>query len=156
LIPEPEQYAMYASLLIGLAVVVGAPKGKDLPKKEATIVGEWIGEKAHAGGKELPVPEGGITFTFAADGGLTVKEGNRQKPDAGSYKLDPKKDPPEIDLIPPTDKKEPLLPGIYKLDGDTLTLCFSRGGPGGERPKNFESPEGSQVIVMTLKRAKKD
>ncbi|HKB05256.1 MAG TPA: TIGR03067 domain-containing protein [Gemmataceae bacterium] len=147
---------MYASVLVGLAVAIGAPKAKDPPKKEATIVGEWVGEKALAGGKELPVPDGGITFTFSADGGLTIKEGNRPKPEAGSYKANPKKDPPEIDLIPPPDKKEPQLQGIYKLDGDTLTLCFSRGGPGGERPKNFESPEGSQVIVMTLKRAKKD
>jgi uncharacterized protein (TIGR03067 family) len=145
---------MYASVLVGLAVSVGAPAVKDPPKKEATIVGEWAGEKAVAAGMNLPIPEGGITFTFDADGTLTVREGNKGKPDTGSYKVDPKKDPAEIDLTPPADKKEAVLQGIYKLDGNTLTLCFRRGAPGAGRPKNFDFPAGSDVIVMTLKRAK--
>lgn len=136
-----------------LALTVAAPGKKDADAKEASIVGAWAGEKAVAGGQEKPVPEGGITFTFTADGKLTVKEGPREKPDTGSYKLDPKKDPPEIDIIPPEDKKDPPLLGIYKLDGDTLTLCFSHGKGG--RPTKFESPEGSDTIVMTLKRVKK-
>jgi uncharacterized protein (TIGR03067 family) len=137
-----------------LALTLAAPAKKDSDAKEATIVGEWAGEKAVAGGQEKPVPEGGITFVFTADGKLTVKEGSREKPDAGSYKLDPKKDPPEIDIIPPADKKDPPVAGIYKLDGDTLTLCFGRDKEGG-RPTKFESPEGSNTIVMTLKRVKK-
>ena len=147
---------MHACLLVGLALSVGAPGVKDPPKKEATIVGEWVGEKAVAGGMDLPVPDGGITFTFAADGTLMVRDGGRGKPEAGSYKVDAKKNPAEIDLVPPPDKKEVVLQGIYKLDGDTLTLCFRRGAPGAGRPKEFESPAGSDVIVMTLKRAKKD
>jgi uncharacterized protein (TIGR03067 family) len=148
---------MSATLLIGLALAVGAPGPKETPKKEATIVGEWIGEKAIAGGKELPVPPGGISFTFMADGQMMVKEGvKREKADTGSYKLDPKKDPAEIDLVPPMKKNDPIVQGIYKLDGDTLILCFGRGAPGKERPKKFESPEGSDLIVITMKRAKKD
>lgn len=148
---------MQASFAVGLALVLAAPGTKDAPKKDPpSLVGEWVGEQAVAGGMTLPVPDGGIVFTFAADGTLSVREGNRSKPDAGSYKADPKKDPSEIDLMPPPDKKEPMLQGIYKLDGDTLTLCFSRTGQGAERPKKFESPEGSELIVMTLKRVKKD
>jgi uncharacterized protein (TIGR03067 family) len=148
---------MYTSLLTGLALLVAAPGPKDAPKKEPTIVGEWVGEKAVSGGMELPVPKGGITITFTKDGVVAVVEGGRAKPDNGSYKVDPKKDPPEIDLIPPDNKKEPTVLGIYKLDGDTLTLCFDRGGGGAsDRPKKFESPAGSSTIVMTLKRGKKD
>jgi uncharacterized protein (TIGR03067 family) len=145
---------MFPSLLVGLAISVGAP-GKDPAAKDPpSLVGEWVGEKAVAGGKERPVPEGGITFTFAADGKLTVKEGKRDKNDTGTYKADPKKAPAEVDIIPPEDKKEPTVLGIYKLDGDTLTLCFGRGKEG-SRPTKFESPEGSQTIVITLKRVKK-
>jgi len=147
---------MYVSLLIGLAVSVGAPAAKDPPKKEPTIIGQWVGETAVAGGMNLPVPEGGIAFTFAADGVLTVTESNKPKPDAGSYRVDPKKDPAEIDLIPPADKREVVLQGIYRLDGDTLTLCFRPGAPGAGRPKSFDSPAGSDVIVMTLRRAKRE
>jgi uncharacterized protein (TIGR03067 family) len=145
---------MYSSLLVGLALAVGAP-GKDPTGKDPpSIVGEWVGEKAVAGGKEQPVPAGGITFTFTADGKMTVKEGSRDKSDTGTYKTDAKKEPAEIDIIPPEDKKEPTVLGIYKLDGETLTLCFGRGKEG-SRPTKFESAEGSQTIVITLKRAKK-
>jgi uncharacterized protein (TIGR03067 family) len=146
---------MNATLLLGLAVAVGAPiKDKDVPK-EPSIVGEWIGEKATAGGMDLPVPDGGIHFTFTADGKMVVREGKREKPDAGTYTVDAKKNPAEIDLMPPPDKKEPTVQGIFKVDGDTMTLCFARG-PGGTttRPTKFESPAGSETIVITLKRVK--
>jgi uncharacterized protein (TIGR03067 family) len=146
---------MYQSVLIGLALVVGAPGAKDPPKKEVTIVGEWIGEKAVRGGKERPVPEGGITFNFAADGKLTVKEGAREPKDGATYKVDAKKSPAEIDIIPPVGKDEPTIQGIFKIDGDTLTICIT-GGQGGERPTKFESPEGSRTMLMILKRAKRD
>jgi len=146
---------MYSSLLVGLTLAVGAP-GKESPAKDPpSIVGEWVGEKAVAGGKEQPVPAGGITFTFTADGKMTVKEGARDKTDTGAYKTDAKKDPAEIDIIPPEDKKEPTVLGIYKVDGDTLTLCFARGKAGPARPSKFEAPEGTDAIVITLKRAKK-
>ena len=149
---------MYASLVVGLALAVGAPAAKDPPKKDAGIVGEWVGEKATAGGKERPVPAGGITFTFTADGKFIVREGKREKPDEGSYKADSTKDPAEIDIMPPADKPgRPTIKGIYKVDGDTLTLCFGRGDKdAADRPTKFESPEGSNVMVMTLKRAKKE
>lgn len=145
---------MYASLLVGLAVTISAPAPKDAPKKESSIVGEWNGVKAVAAGKELPVPEGGVTFTFAEDGKVLIREGKRDK-DSATYKVDPRKDPPELDLIPPPDKKEPTVHGIFKVEGDTLTLCFERGQGEGTRPTKFESPEGSRIIVITLQRAKK-
>jgi len=146
---------MYSSLLIGMSLTVGAP-AKDAPPKDGpAIVGEWVGEKAVVGGKEQPVPKGGISFTFTADGKMIVREGEREKADTGTYKADPKKDPAEVDIIPPEDKKEPTVQGIYKVDGDTLTLCFARGKAGAARPSKFEAPEGSDVIVITLKRVKK-
>ena len=147
---------MYPSLMLGLVLAVAAPAPKTEAKKEpATPVGSWVGVKAVAGGMELPVPDGGIEFTLTADGQLIVKEGMRDKSETGSYKLDAKKDPAEIDLVPPAGKNEPTILGIYKLDGDTLTLCFSKGPKGmSERPKVFESPAGAEVIVITMTRKK--
>ena len=60
-----------------------------------------------------------------------------------------------IDLLPPADRNEPPGLGIYKLDGDVLTLCLA-SGKDAERPKKLESPAGSTVMVLTLKRAKND
>jgi uncharacterized protein (TIGR03067 family) len=146
---------MFACLMISLTLGVGAPAGKDAPKKEESIVGEWAGESMVRGGKVRPVPEGGITFKFTADGKLIVNEGNRGEREVGSYKLDSKKNPSEFDLTPPPEKSDKPVLGIYKLDGDTLTLCVS-DDDGAARPTKFESPDGTRIMLMTLKRAKKD
>jgi uncharacterized protein (TIGR03067 family) len=145
---------MYASLWIGLAVAVGAPGAKDPPKKEASIVGVWVREKLTANGKDESEHAAGARFTFTEDGKFLMKQKDREERDEGTYKVDPKKDPAEIDLMGRGGKKDSPFPGIYKLDGDTLTICILKGGA--TRPTKFESPEGSELILMTFKRAKKE
>ena len=144
---------MYASVLVGLAVLVAAPAPKEVPKKDPGIIGEWVVQKMVVGGMDLPAPPGGQgTFNFTADGKLIVKEGAKEKPDEATYTVDTKKSPAEIDLIPPPKEKVGNMPGIFKIDGDTLTICFTFMG---ERPKSFESAGGT-TMLMTLKRAKND
>ncbi len=41
--------------------------------------------------------------------------------------------------------------GIYKLDGDRLTIAYRQDGP---RPEKFESPHGSGVTLLELERPK--
>lgn len=143
---------MQASFAVSLALVLAAPGTKDAPKKEPpSIVGEWVGESGVRGGQpDNPPP--GTSITFTKDGKLIMKEGGGDKSHEGTYKSDSKKDPPEIDLAPADGPKETLL-GIYKIEGDTLTMCFSMGG---DRPKTFDSPAGSQIMLVTCKRVKKD
>ena len=143
---------MQASILIGLALGLGAPGAKDPPKKEVSIVGEWVAEKGTVGGDDRPTPAGSVVFEFTADGKVVIREGKKQ-PDPAEYKVNPKKEPAEIDVSPPADQKQPTMKGIYKLDADTLTICISRGGV---RPTKFESPKGSDLMLLVLKRAKKD
>jgi uncharacterized protein (TIGR03067 family) len=148
---------MYPSLLVGLAVALAAPAPKEAPKKEASIVGEWVGEKLVIGGKEMPPAKGvkGLRFTFAEDGKVTV-ENDKSDPETGTYKIDGKKDPAEIDLLMEVEKNKPATLGLYKVDGDTLTLCFEFTlGDKAERPTKIESPAGSNFMLMTFKRAKK-
>jgi uncharacterized protein (TIGR03067 family) len=129
-----------------LAVAVAAPAAKDPP----TIVGEWAGEKAEAGGMPLPVPPGGIAMEFAADGKVVIKE-DAKPPEIGGYTADPKKAPAEIDLTPSAKGKEMTFVGIYMVEGDALTVCL---GVGGKRPDKFEAPAGAEYMLMTFKRAK--
>jgi len=126
------------SIVIGLTLVVGAPS-KDDPKKDApSIVGEWTSTESLQGGKPHNPPPG-TTITFTADGKVLLKEGNAAKPEEGTYKIDVKKDPAEIDITPPDKDKGPPVIGIYKLEKDTLVICVIIGT---DRPKKFESPEG--------------
>ena len=138
---------MYSSLILGLAVIVSAPGTKDAPKKEASIVGEWKAEKLVIGGQDVSPPEGGVTVTFTADGKVQLVEKGREKEDPGTYKVDAKKNPAEIELTPP---KEGKHLGIYKIDGDTLVVTISDAGT--DRP----TKHGEGWRVMKYKRAKKE
>ena len=134
---------MFASAMLAISVVVGAPAGKEkaeLPK----IEGDWVVEKYIQGGKENE-KRTGMHFSFV-DGKVIVKE---EGADIG-YTVDPKKNPATIDLI----SGKGNIPGIYKIEGDVLTICFPKGGTT-ETPTKFESPDESPVVLMTLKREKK-
>lgn len=148
---------MQSTLLIGLAVIVAAPGPKETPKKEAPgIVGSWNLEKAELGGMAIPAGAalGELSLTFNADGTVIATKGGKPEPDNTRYTHDPKKSPAEIDLTESRQGgKDMVIRGIYKIDGETLTLCMS---PLAERPTRFESPAGAQTILMTFKRMKKE
>jgi uncharacterized protein (TIGR03067 family) len=120
----------------------GKPSEKDLK----LLNGTWKVVSMVHNGKDIPNAEDhGITF----DGeNVTIKE-----PNGGSKgkctRLDPTKDPKEIDLTPDGGGKK--LQGIYELKGDELKLCLTRSD---ERPSRFESKEGSNSRLVVLKREK--
>jgi uncharacterized protein (TIGR03067 family) len=66
----------------------------------------------------------------------------------GARKIDPTKNPKEITLTPDGSNKSLL--GIYKLEGDTLTLCF-----GEKRPTDFKAKEGPTLWVLKREKPQK-
>src|SRR5262249_16804926 len=65
--------------------------------------------------------------------------------------LDPSADPKAIDVLPdggPAFGKHVL--GIYKQDGDELTVCMADADQ--PRPTKFEADKGSGLTLMTFKR----
>jgi uncharacterized protein (TIGR03067 family) len=68
--------------------------------------------------------------------------------------IDPSEDPKTIDLTTKAGNDEFVLPGIYKLDGDTLTLCRAAAPGDVERPKGFRTTAEEGVLIV-WKRAKK-
>jgi uncharacterized protein (TIGR03067 family) len=51
-------------------------------------------------------------------------------------------------------KAEKGIKGIYAIDGDTLKVCVAIPGKAKDRPKSFESKEGSGLALTVLKRVK--
>jgi len=64
--------------------------------------------------------------------------------------LDPTKEPKTIDVIPDggPNRGEHIL-GIYKLEGDTITICMA--GPAQPRPREFKAEKGSGFTLRTFK-----
>ena len=145
---------MNTSLVLSLALIVGAP-AKEAPKKEEpSVVGEWVAESGVVAGEVMPKNEKLPTFIFTKDGKLTVVEGNKKdKDDTGGYKIDTTKKPAELDLIPPPAVKDRNILAIFKIEGDTLTICAKRDGT---RPTEFVSTKENQAMLIVLKRVKKD
>jgi len=132
-----------------LALTVGAPGAKEPPKKDSpTLVGLWVAESTIKGGRPDKNPSD-ATMEFTADGKVILKE--RGKDITGTYSIDAKKDPAELDMTLEGGGMSINMPGIFKVDKDTLTLCLVFMG---ERPKKFESPEASMTLLLTLKRSK--
>jgi uncharacterized protein (TIGR03067 family) len=138
---------------LGLAIVVGAPGIKDVKKPEPpSVVGEYVLESRTQGGKPIGGKSQHDTIELTADGGFNFKK-DKEVIAGGTFKVDPAKNPSEFDLSLVEGQKP--MPGIYKIEKDTLTICYSLDGT---RPTKFESPVASQISVWTLKRvaAKKD
>jgi uncharacterized protein (TIGR03067 family) len=113
------------------------------------IQGIWKVEKAVRGGKDMPTEEKDKIKLEFKDGKAIVHEGEKEKP--AEVTLDPTTKPKNITIKPEGENKEHL--GIYELKGDTLKICFAREA--GERPKEFKSEEGTEIMLIELKREKK-
>src|SRR4051812_35278337 len=135
-----------------LALTVAAP-AKEEPKKAETtkIVGEWACIKFVGDGLERTELDElkQIGFEFASDGKFRGWFGNEKF--AGTYTTDPGKEPTEIDLN--VDGKDAKKLGLFKIEKETLTLCFAEGKRG--RPTKLASPAGTRIMLMTFTRVEK-
>jgi RNA polymerase sigma factor (sigma-70 family) len=135
--------------VVGYGRAVAAAEDKKSDKEK--LQGEWKVVSIKMGGMDNPNKDQvGDKMTF---------NGDRMEltPFKADFKLDPSKDPRQIDFTltesPNDNEKGKVSLGIYKLDGDKLTLHASH--PGGERPTEFESKEGQISMLFTLERVKK-
>jgi uncharacterized protein (TIGR03067 family) len=69
------------------------------------------------------------------------------------YTLDPSASPRVLNAVKFFGAKGHGFRGIYRLQDDTLTVCFDFNRTE-TLPKEFKSAKGSEVLVLTLKRTK--
>jgi uncharacterized protein (TIGR03067 family) len=75
-----------------------------------------------------------------------------------TFQLDPTREPPTIDLDYFLGTEKVPGRGIYRLEGDRLTICYrlNRGAVSPERPTEFVTHPGRQEMMLILQREKAD
>lgn len=128
--------------------------GDDAKEEGKKIQGTWDLTEVVAGGKHVPpekVKGGKATFS---EGKMTlVSPGDELR--EFTFKLDPKAKPKAIDMTALNGGfKGKTNSGVYLVDGDILKMCMP-GLPSMDRPTKLESSEGSDLVLMILKRQKR-
>lgn len=138
------------SVLIVLAAPLLAAGDEDDVKKELkALQGKWKAVALEAGGMPLPketVPD--FMFTIGADGKST---GTMAKSEySATITVDPKKSPKTMDNAHESGaQKGKKQYGVYKLEGDKLTVCITAPGAAeSDRPKSFDTKDTRNVVFV--------
>ena len=140
--------------LVGLPIVTDFVQADETKKATDNLQGTWEVVEAVNNGKVVPeVDRKGVQFVFVGDK-LTMTDGKGNKEEF-RFKLEPRKKPNTIDMtFLKGENKGSVGVGIYHLEGDNLKFCAPNNLTK-DRPSDFVSKEGSNLVLVTLKRVKK-
>jgi uncharacterized protein (TIGR03067 family) len=113
---------------------VPPPKPPRADKRAAELIGEWEGPHL------LVITKGRAAYHHGGD------------PRVYELRVDPSGKPPAYDMRGTGRVAGRVLRGIYRVEGDTLTLCYHSAGR--ERPAAFEGP-GKGTYTATYRRKKR-
>ena len=140
-------------LALGLAVPVVA----DDKKAEADLkamVGNWKVQKAELGGKDITEHLKVLKFEVREGGKYTAQVGEQK--DDGTFTIDTGKTPKQMTVKPTGGpNKGQTVKVIYKLDGDTFTICYDHEAGKGDYPKAFETKPDTTLLLVVYTREKK-
>jgi uncharacterized protein (TIGR03067 family) len=143
---------MGSTLILAMALGAPALKDKDVSSQ---LYGVWEFDETPEEARLRAVErrDGPYRWRFNLDGTWQVFNGEKEVVERRNFLLNPKAEPPTIDLnTPPTPKNSSLVLGIYSIDGDCLTICCAY--PGQPRPNRFDRTPGKGDHVHRLHRVK--
>jgi uncharacterized protein (TIGR03067 family) len=137
-------------------LLLAADTDDDVRKELKALQGNWKMVAGEAAGK--PFPKDGVpdfAFVAAADGKSTGRtpQGEFQF----TMTVNPKKNPKTIENLHESgEQKGKRQYGIYKLEGDKLTVCMTpRGAAEADRPKDFTTKDAT-CVVFVFERVKEE
>ena len=145
---------MRSILVSAVAVMLLAPTvcRADDKAKWKKLLGDWKLLSAKRGGKDVEEVKIGSLKIEKDKFTITGKINGKKRSMPTVVKIDFSKSPKQIDFIGNDGK--PSSHGIFELEGKKLTFCFDSVRR--ERPKKFESKEGSRVQMLIFERTKKE
>jgi len=113
------------------------------------LQGTWNVTSLESNGQQMPeITFNGATIVITDDHFRSTGMGAIYE---GTLELDPTQTPNAFDMLFTAGHAEGVRhPGIYKLAGDTWTLCIATQGS--KRPKTFSTKAGSGFALETLQR----
>jgi uncharacterized protein (TIGR03067 family) len=158
---------VFPPLVVVFAILAAPAAGQDKKPKEKldkeaakavaaelkALVGNWRVTKATVDGEDATEHLKVLTFQIRDGGRYTARLGMQTDP--GTFTVDPAKEPKEMNLKPTGGpQKGKNVKAIYKLDGNTLVVCYDHKTPE-NAPAKFESPAGGTLLLITYSRDKK-
>jgi uncharacterized protein (TIGR03067 family) len=147
---------MRRALLLIFSAATAAQAEDPLQAERKKLLGPWVTVSFEMEGKILTPAD--LKMRGLCELKITFREDVVTHQSLGllrsfRYRIDPAKTPKEIDMeLTPAGDLDISFRGIYKLDGDTLTLCEVADGSG--RAKEFKTLTGRPSRLIVLKRHK--
>jgi uncharacterized protein (TIGR03067 family) len=142
-------------LMSTMILVAGDRPSDDAAKKDSQAMqGDWVLQSGEIkGGNKIP-EQAAKTYRKSVQGNkytvsFETEEGARSI--GGTVTLDPAQNPKALDVvISDGDNKGQKMMGIYKIEGDTHTICAAP--PGEKRPTAFDSQQGTLIVWKRVKK----
>src|SRR5262245_56229931 len=130
-------------LAVGVVLAAAGARADDAKKDAGKLEGHWVAISYKRGEFEIGKDKVKTELVITKDA-YEYPTGINRVSKKGALKVDAAKG--TIDFLPEDGPaKDKIILGIYKIEGDTLTICLT--GTGRDRPKEFKAGDRSAVLA---------